>query len=194
MKSKFILPGLVLALGGIALLIGTTPKAKAKPEVQKPTPSQIQRGEYLVKFGDCTACHTPLKFGPNGPEPDLALFLAGHPEKTELPPPDLKPGPWFAATAGMTAWAGPWGISYAANLTPDTNTGLGIWTEEMFISTMRTGKHMGSGRPILPPMPWQASSHLTDDDLKAIFAYLRSLPPIHNRVPNPVAPDGATFE
>lgn len=151
---------------------------------------RIARGKYLVGFGDCSACHTPLKFGPNGPEPDMARYLSGHPEGIKLPPPELKPGPWFAATAGMTAWAGLWGISYAANITPDKSTGLGIWTEEMFIKAMRTGKHMGAGRPILPPMPWQASSGLTDDDLKAIFAYLQSIPAFTNHVPLPIGPNG----
>lgn len=150
----------------------------------------LKRGEYLVRFGDCSACHTPLKFGPNGPQPDMTRFLAGHPEEAKLPPPDLKPGPWFAATAGMTAWTGPWGISYAANLTPDINTGMGIWTEDMFLKAMRTGKHMGAGREILPPMPWQSVGTLTDEDLKAMFAYLNSLPAIKNRVPDPLPPNG----
>jgi hypothetical protein len=120
-------------------------------------------------------------------------MLSGHPEGTKLPPPGLKPGPWFAATAGMTAWAGPWGISYAANLTPDVNTGLGIWTEDMFLKAMRTGKHMGAGREILPPMPWQGIGSLTDEDLKAIFAYLRTVPPLKNNVPRPVSPDGSNI-
>jgi mono/diheme cytochrome c family protein len=189
MKLKYLLPVGILTVAGAALLIGAAPKAKAKPEAAAQTQTLVQRGEYLVKFGDCSACHTPLKFGPNGPEPDMARFLSGHPEDTKLPPPELKPGPWFAATAGMTAWAGPWGISYAANITPDTNTGIGIWTEEMFLSTMRTGKHMGAGRPLLPPMPWQASAQLTDDDLKAMFAYLKSIPALKNRVPEPVLPN-----
>jgi hypothetical protein len=90
----------------------------------------------------------------------------------------------------MTAWAGPWGISYAANLTPDRNTGLGIWNEEMFVKAMRTGKHMGAGRDILPPMPWQGVAGLTDDDIKSIYAYLRTVPPIVNHVAAPVAPAG----
>jgi len=184
MKMKYLFPITFLAGTGVLLLLGNTHPAKAK------TQTRVQRGEYLVKFGDCTACHTPLKFGPNGPEPDLARFLSGHPADTKLPPPDLKPGPWFAATAGMTAWTGPWGISYAANLTPDANTGLGIWTEDMFLRAMRTGKHMGAGRPILPPMPWQASATLSDDDLKAVFAYLRSLPAIRNQVPTPIGSEG----
>ena len=84
----------------------------------------------------------------------------------------------------------PWGISYAANLTPDLNTGLGIWTEEMFVKAMRTGKHMGIGRDILPPMPWQSLSQLTDDDLKAVYAYLRTVPTLANHVPTPLAPGG----
>jgi mono/diheme cytochrome c family protein len=189
MKTKYLILPTILAIGTVALIAGSTAKPEANPQ------TRIQRGEYLVRFGDCSACHTPLKFGADGPEPDMARFLSGHPEDTKLPPPDLKPGPWFASTAGMTAWAGPWGISYAANLTPDRNSGLGVWTEEMFISAMRTGKHMGAGRPILPPMPWQASAGLSDEDLKAIFAYLRSLRPIANQVPTPIGPNGeVSFE
>jgi hypothetical protein len=86
----------------------------------------------------------------------------------------------------LTAWSGPWGISYPINLTPDEITGLGIWTEDMFVQAIRTGKHMGQSRPILPPMPWMDYAHLTDDDLKAVYAFLRTLPPISNRVPDPV--------
>ncbi|HEY2844673.1 MAG TPA: c-type cytochrome [Bryobacteraceae bacterium] len=190
MKLKYLIPVGILAAGSAVLLLANSTKTNASTTTQTAEPTQLKRGEYLVKFGDCSACHTPLKFGEHGPEPDMTKFLSGHPADTKLPPPDLKPGPWFAATAGMTAWAGPWGISYAANLTPDKSTGLGIWTEEMFISAMRTGKHMGSGRPILPPMPWPASAALSDDDLKAIFAYLRRLPAIKNSVPAPLNPDG----
>jgi hypothetical protein len=150
----------------------------------------VARGKYLVAFGGCNDCHTPLKMTGSGPVPDMARMLSGHPHDTKLPSPDLKPGPWFAVTAGMTAWAGPWGITYAANLTPDTNTGLGIWTEDMFLSAIRTGRHMGAGRPILPPMPWQNLATLHEDDLKAIYAYLRTIPAIRNEVPTPVSPDG----
>lgn len=190
-KNKILLAAIVaLPIVGLTLAATTSPKHKtAKPESPKDS-KLIARGKYLASFGDCMACHTPWKMGANGPEPDMARMFSGHPKETKLPPPDLKPGPWDAATAGMTAWAGPWGISYAANITPDTNTGIGIWTEEMFINAMRTGKHMGAGRPILPPMPWQASANLTDDDLKALFAFLRSVPPIVNHVPEPLNPDG----
>ncbi len=170
----------------LALLLAATTQ---NPTRLSPT-DHLARGRYLVTLGGCADCHTPLKFGPNGAEPDLTRHLAGHPEELVLPAPDLKPGPWFVATAGMTAWAGPWGISYAANLTPDVNTGLGIWTEEMFLRAMRTGKHMSAGRDILPPMPWQNLAGLADEDLKAIFAYLQSLPPVVNHVPDPVPPSG----
>ena len=151
---------------------------------------RVARGRYLVSFGGCNDCHTPLKMTDHGPVPDLARMLSGHPHDTSLPSPDLKPGPWFAATASMTAWAGPWGITYAANLTPDTNTGLGIWTEDMFLKAMRTGRHMGASREILPPMPWRNLAGLNDDDLKAIYAYLRTIPAIRNEVPAPVSPGG----
>ena len=150
----------------------------------------VARGKYLVTFGGCNDCHTPLKMTDHGPVPDLVRMLSGHPHDTKLPSPDLKPGPWFAATAGMTAWTGPWGITYAANLTPDINTGLGIWTEDMFLKAMRTGRHMGAGREILPPMPWRNLAGLNDEDLKAIYAYLRTIPAIRNEVPVPVSPGG----
>jgi hypothetical protein len=150
----------------------------------------VARGKYLVTFGGCNDCHTPFKLTDKGPAPDMDRMLSGHPHETKLPSPNLKPGPWCAATAGMTAWVGPWGITYAANLTPDNNTGLGIWTEEMFLRSMRTGKHMGAGREILPPMPWRGVAALNDDDLKAIYAYLRSIPAIRNEVPSPISPNG----
>jgi mono/diheme cytochrome c family protein len=184
--------GVALGLALFAAIPGGQPHhVKAAPSVA----SEVARGKYLVEFGGCHDCHTPLKMTEKGPVPDVARMFSGHPQETKLPPPDLKPGPWFAATAGMTAWAGPWGISYAANITPDVNTGIGIWTEEMFIKAMRTGKHMGDGREILPPMPWRAVAGLNDADIKAMYAYLKTVPPVANRVPEPVGPNGpSTFE
>jgi mono/diheme cytochrome c family protein len=93
--------------------------------------------------------------------------------------------------ATNTAFAGPWGVSFAANLTPDKETGLGAWTEEMFIATMRTQRHQGKGRALLPPMPASMIANLNDEDLKALFAYLQSLTPVRNRVPTPVDPPEA---
>jgi mono/diheme cytochrome c family protein len=152
--------------------------------------SDVHRGEYLVKGGGCNDCHTPMKLGPTGPEPDTTVMLAGHPEALVMPPaPALPAGPWLGVfSATNTAWAGPWGVCFTANITPDPDTGIGTWTEQTFLAAIRTGRHMGKGRPILPPMPYQAMSQLTDADLKAIFAYLHSVPSIRNAVPGPVAP------
>ena len=176
---------LVLAMFVPLLALVTAAQAAAQTV---PVTSAIGRGRYLVTIAGCHDCHTPKKMGAKGPEPDMSRALSGHPETPKLPaPPKLAAGPWFASVSGdLTAWSGPWGVSYATNLTPDTNTGMGIWTEDMFVNAMRTGRHMGTSRPILPPMPWQNYAAMTDADLKAVFAYLRSLPPVKNRVPEPV--------
>jgi hypothetical protein len=155
----------------------------------------IARGGYLVRFGMCNDCHTPWVMGPKGPGPDMTRELSGHPGNVPVPPAPAMTGGWVLAGFGTnTAFAGPWGISFTANLTPDTETGLGNWTEEMFITALRTGRHEGRGRPILPPMPYRFVGSLNDDDLKAVFAYLRSIPAIRNKVPSPIDPpeDGKT--
>jgi cytochrome c len=145
--------------------------------------ARIDRGRYLVDIMACSDCHTPMKMGARGPEPDLSRFLSGHPESAKMPPPPAPQGPWiWSGDATNTAFAGPWGISYAANLTADTNTGLGVWTEQMFIDAMRTGRHMGTARAIVPPMPSASLGHATDEDLKAIYAYLRTIKPVVNHV------------
>lgn len=155
-----------------------------------PTQSVIQRGAYLVQVGGCNDCHTPLKMGPKGPEPDMTRMLSGHPEALKMPPaPQLPPGPWMISMAATaTAFAGPWGVSYAANLTPDKETGLGSWTEAQFLQMIRSDRHLGQGRPILPPMPVQSLRAATEADQKAIFAYLRSIPAVSNRVPAAAEP------
>lgn len=163
----------------------------AAPPASKP---DVQRGAYLVKIMGCNDCHTPMKMGPKGPEPDMTRMLSGHPADLKMPPPpDLGKGPWvWAGSGSMTAFTGPWGVSYAVNLTPDPETGLGNWTEKTFIEAMRTGRHLGKGRPILPPMPLSSLREATDKDLKAIFVYLKSLPPVKNAVPQPVEPPRAS--
>jgi hypothetical protein len=79
-------------------------------------------------------------------------------------------------------------VSFTANLTPDDETGLGRWTQKNFMDTIRTGRHMGRGRPVLPPMPIPVYNHFSDADLAAIYAYLRSVPAVTNRVPEPLPP------
>src|SRR5690349_10117958 len=153
------------------------------------------RGKYLVSVVGCNDCHTPLKMGPNGPEPDMARFLSGHPEQMGPLPAAKAQGPWlWSGAATNTAFTGPWGVSYAANLTPDRNTGLGIWTEEMFVKAIRTGRHMGTSREILPPMPWPAFRNATDEDLKSIYTYLRTLKPVTNHVPDVQPPAAANHD
>ena len=176
---------IVASLAPIAWAATRAPKPETAARA-----AQIKRGEYLVTIGGCNDCHTPWKMGEKGPEPDMSHMLSGHPEDLAMPVAPKTEGLWAAtAAASMTAWAGPWGVSYTANLTPDSS-GLGAWTEEIFINTMRTGKHWGQGRPILPPMPWFNYGKMTDDDLKAVFAYLQSIPPVRNHVPLPLAPGG----
>ena len=173
----------------VGLMVGgaMTPGVAA----QTPAAAQIARGKYLADTGGCHDCHSPKKMGAQGPEVDVEKQLSGFQADVKLPPAPKVPegGPWAAvATWDLNAWSGPWGMSYAANLTPDVATGLGSWSEAMFVNAIRTGKHMGSGRPILPPMPWQTIGKMTDADLKALFAYLKSLKAVKNLVPAPAPP------
>jgi hypothetical protein len=154
---------------------------------------QLARGKYLVTTSGCNDCHTPMKMGDNGPELDMTRMLSGHPEQLVMPPaPKLPDGPWLVtSSATNTAWSGPWGVSFTANLTPDKETGLGKWTLRNFVDTIRTGRHLGRGRPVLPPMPIPMYKHFTDTDLEAIYAYLQSIPAVSNRVPEPLMPEQA---
>jgi hypothetical protein len=153
--------------------------------------SQVKWGEHIVMTSSCGDCHTPKKMGAHGPEDDSTLLLSGHP--TKMPPPDVDRAAMeskgLVLTQTLTAWVGPWGISYAANLTSD-DTGIGTWSEDQFIFAIRNGKLKGlaGSRNLLPPMPWQSFRNFTDDELKAIFAYLKSTKPINNIVPPPAPP------
>ena len=154
--------------------------------------SQVERGRYLVTIMSCNDCHTPFTMTERGPAPDMSRMLSGHPEQVRVTAPPKLEGSWgSAASQTNTAWAGPWGVSFTANLTPDPETGLGKWTAETFIAALRTGRHEGQGRPILPPMPYPFIGQATDADLRAIFAYLQSIPAIKNRVPQPIEPVAA---
>lgn len=179
----------ILALGVAMASMGVAAAAQMSGGGgQMSNAERVKRGSYLVNAMGCTDCHTPHKMGPNGPEPDNDLFLSGHPADMKLPPPPAPVGPWIASfTASGTAVAGPWGISYSQNLTPDPETGVaGTYTEEQFVMTIREGKKQGRGRAILPPMPWPVFRNLSDEDLKSIYAYLKTIKPVKNRVPDPV--------
>jgi len=149
--------------------------------------SLIQRGHYLVTIMGCHDCHSPKKMGPIGPQIDSSRALSGHPSNQPLAPINTKETEsWMLSNHTATAFVGPWGISYAANLTSD-ESGIGAWTEAQFFKAIRQGKYKGmdNSRPLLPPMPWNVYANATDDDLKAIFAYLKSTPPVNNVVPAP---------
>ena len=194
MRLKIVsLFSVFIILAGFVFM-GASPQQK-KPKLSVSVKNtHVEHGRYLVTIGGCNDCHSPKVFTPMGPVPDTTKLLSGSPANQKLPdsPKDvLGQDKWGAvASNDMTVWVGPWGTSFSRNLTPDMNTGLGSWTEEMFIKALRTGKDMGEGRDILPPMPWQEFSILKDQDLKDIFAYLKSLPPIDNAVPDPFSPTG----
>ena len=178
----------MLAVGSLVILLPGCEK-------QPPPPTPVERGEYLVMLMGCNDCHSPKVMDPVlGPVSDTTRLLSGIREGSPYPtwtPEDLQNRNAIVLGNGdFTAWAGPWGVSFPMNLTPDKETGIGEWTEEAFIAALRTGKHQGQpdGRAILPPM--QMTPRITDEDLKAIWAYLRSIPPIKNAVPLPVPPAG----
>jgi hypothetical protein len=157
-------------------------------------PDAIERGRQLVSMGGCNDCHTPMKFDPEigMPVPDMSRMLSGHPEGAPDPASNLAGHDLAAIGPTFTSFRLPFGVVYTANLTPDAATGLGAWTQEMFMRAVRTGRHMGgNGRPILPPMPWPTLAQQSDADLAAIVAYLRSIPAIRNDVPAPKVPDQA---
>jgi mono/diheme cytochrome c family protein len=143
---------------------------------QAPGNALVERGRYLVRITGCHDCHSPKV---EGMTPDLTRALSGRPATTPLP--SAAKGE-VHASLDLTAWTGPWGYSVASNLTPDPATGIGTrYTEATFISTMRTGKKP-NGTPVMPPMPADVYQNMTDEDLRAIFAYLRTIKPIRNPV------------
>ena len=153
--------------------------------------TQALWGEHLVTIGGCNDCHTPKKMTPMGPADDTSLLLSGHPEKSPAPNVDRKQmeSKGLVVTADFTAWVGPWGISYSANLTPD-ETGTGNWTEEQFIYAIKNSvwKGLPGSRPLMPPMSMMPVKHMTVEELKAIFAYLRTIKPIKNISVQPTPP------
>jgi hypothetical protein len=176
-----------LLIAASTLLAFVAPAAHAGDD--KDLAEKVARGKYIVATSGCHDCHTPWKMGPNGPGPDMDRMLSGHPENMPVPPAPKPEGPWLVSVAATnTAWSGPWGTSFTANLTSDKETGLGKWTLRNFRDMLRTGRHMGQGRPVLPPMPVAVYRNLTDADVEALFVYLQSVPAIRNRVPEPIPP------
>jgi mono/diheme cytochrome c family protein len=122
--------------------------------------SPVARGEYLVGIMDCTGCHST---GALTGKPEPAKFLAGSDVGFQIP--------------GL-------GIFYPPNLTPDARTGLGSWSEQDIATALRAGVRP-DGRELAPAMPWRSYAKLTDEDVAAVAAYLKSLPAVDHQTPSP---------
>ena len=136
--------------------------APAKPVPDVPTDNPRRYGSYLAgAVAHCLDCHTPR-------------FADGRFDLSKL-------------GAGGSAFRGPWGTSYAANITPDPETGIGTWTDSEIVASIH-GARRGGGR-VLPPMPVDYYvKGIIESDLNALLAYLRSLPARRNAVPAPEPP------
>jgi mono/diheme cytochrome c family protein len=194
----------------IALCIGSSSVLIAQPTGSAPPPAftlkpvrkgtappnpypkkLVERGRTLVMAGGCNDCHTPRVFDPQLGVPvlDWSRMLSGHPEGGPDPQGELGPGDGVLIGPTATSFKLPFGTTYSMNLTPDTDTGTGTWTEKMFLDIFRKGRHLGGdGRPVYPPMPWDFARTRPEQDLRAIFAYLRSIPPLRNTVPTEKVP------
>ena len=189
MKNLLVIFLAAIVVGQVSISCQQESKAKInKTELNQQ--ELIKRGNYLVLTSGCHDCHSPKIFGPNGPEPDPDKLLMGHPADMPIEKFDTATAKsWILFNHHTTAAVGPWGVSFAANLTSDP-TGIGNWTEEQFIIALREGKYKGmrNGRNMLPPMPWPLIGKMTDEDLKAIFAYLKTVPAVRNVPPAPISP------
>lgn len=198
--SKVMVGVLLLGVAGAACTRSEPTPSGASAQQSAPALARVdprKRGKELVTLGGCNDCHTPMKLDPalGMPVPQMDRMLSGHPEGA--PDPEGAPGKTDQGVIGstFTAFKLPFGVVYAANLTPDPETGLRM-SEDEFVKAMRTGKHQGKadGRPILPPMPWMNLAQAPEEDLRAIHAFLRTIPPVKNRVPEPRVPAPAIAE
>ena len=187
MNRNFLVLGLTLLCVGSLVAIGIR-------SVQSQGDT-VRRGKYLVDtLGACGHCHTPRA----GAEYNMDMYLAGHPANAPYPRYNfsmMQQGIFILTSPQMSAFSGPFGTSFASNLTPDNETGLGEWTEKMFIEAMRTGHHQGdtSNRKIFPPMPTKHYGQMNDTDLKAIWAYLKTIKPVKNEVSPPLNQRGRPY-
>ena len=160
--------------------------------LDKPEDTSVKRGKYLVNSMDCNACHTPKIMTERGPQMDASRLLSGYPSDRPIPDFDeqiVSQGVLFPHP-DLTAAMGPWGISFAGNLTPD-ETGIGTWSLEQFKIALQKGKHKGleGSRTLMPPMPWESYAQLSDADVEAVYNYLKSIPSIENIVPSHLRPE-----
>lgn len=192
-KVSIIVAAFVLTITATVIACNSDKNPSTNNEgILKETVSQdslIKRGEYLVTIMGCNDCHSPKIMGPNGPEPDPSKLLSGHPSNLAVPKVNAKElESWVLFNQTTTAFVGPWGVSFAANITGD-KTGIGNWTEEQFAKALKQGKVKGldANRLLLPPMPWQNYANISDNDLHAIYTFLKSVK-VDNVVPDPIEP------
>lgn len=162
LPRRFVLPVAMLVLGGMVVLSLRSHAADAAADAAKAKSARIERGRYLVQVTSCGDCHTPGTFYGT---PDPARALSG----SEI------------------GWKGPWGVSYAANITPDLDTGIGYWTEAELAKTLRSGLRP-DGSALLAPMPVASTMMLSEADATAIATYLLSLKPVSHEVPKALKP------
>jgi cytochrome c553 len=189
MKKITIMAAAIIVIAGATIAVSCNSNAEAKTAAEfntaNFTPQQIKHGEYLVSIMGCDDCHSPKVFGPKGPEVDMSRRLSGHPSEINIPAADTNQlKSWMLFAHDLTAYVGPWGTSFSANLTSDA-TGIGNWKFEQFKKAIREGVYKGldGNRPLMPPMPWQQYKNVSDEDLRDIFAFLKSTKPVKNLVP-----------
>ncbi len=194
-KTFLIFSSLALVATTVVVPSCNNSKAKEKTITDEAgftyTQPQAKHGEYLVAIMGCDDCHSPKVMGPRGPEVDSSRRLSGYRSGTKPAEVDTASlNSWVMFGMEFTNAVGPWGMSFTANLTSDP-TGIGNWTLDNFTTAIRKGKYKGieNGRDLLPPMPWQQYRNLSDEDLRDIFAFLKSTKPVENRVPAPIAPN-----
>jgi len=191
-KQIYLFASTLFVAAALNSCMNNNPKPVSNAEQALSNEDLIKKGEYLVTTIGCNDCHSPKRMGEHGPEVIPELMLSGYPGDrpvAKVSADALKNG-WGMFNADLTSFVGPWGESFAGNLTPDPS-GIGNWTEEQFKKSLTQGKFKGvdGGRMLLPPMPWQNWANMKDEDVKAIFLYLKSIPPVRNVVPAPIPPD-----
>ena len=191
MKKLFI----IIALPFMALLLlcctgNQQPAEEVKAEI-KAAVNPVAEGEYLITIMGCHDCHSPKQMTDLGPRIIPELAWSGYPADRKLPDlnTDALEKGWGLYNHDLTAFVGPWGVSFAANLTSDV-TGIGTWTEEQFRISLVEGWYKGvpNSRKLLPPMPYENFADLRDEDVHALFEYLQSTKPVSNVPPQPIPP------
>ena len=177
MKSRRLV---FLALGALTLVSAACVLNSSQEKIPADweQASYIERGNYLVNYlGHCVGCHTPL--GPDG-QSDMSLYLSGVPAK-------------YAGTkvgrSQVAGFPGPKGARfYAKNLTPDAETGLGLWTEDQFVRTFKHGVRPDGFKYSISPMEWNIYANMKEEDVRAMYRYLRTIKAIRNKAPENIPP------